>query len=259
MISDCVISQSVLVNGQPYQQLSNLSLDGLSTKKESFNTDNSGLNRGRLYGSFTKSGATYTLHLYKDILKTELVATASASALGMATISEANDSGLSGRVNIAQYNADDTSIEVVCFIANDKDIEKNNLEGVKDYDPSTGFAEFHITAFNYFKEFVVSRYKSIIFNPKLIDTRSINGGLGGYDLSRVLNWSALTEAAAHYALARIADRQFIERGSFWEKCKIDSNNIVKAHLSNVELTFDTNQDRVEDKSRSFSTWKISRA
>lgn len=259
MTSDCVISQSVLVNGQPYQQLSNLSLDGLSTKVDTLNTDNSGANRGRLYGSFAFATGTYTLHLYKDILKTELVATATASSLGWAAISGNNDSGLSGRVNFAQYNANDTAIVVICFLSYDKDIETNSLEGVKDYDQNTGFADFHIAAFNYLKEFIVSRNKSIVFNPTFIDARSINGGLGGYDLSRVVNWSALTEASSHYALARIAEKQYIEPGSFWEKRTNESKNIVKAHLSNVELTFDTNQDRVEDKSRSFSTWKIGKA
>src|SRR4051794_6490865 len=114
MNTEAILFQSVMKGGKPFQQLSNLVLNGLSTRDDALNTDS-----GRLYGSLTFATGTYTLHLYKDSTKLDLVAHATGSAVGSLTISEDNDSGLSGAVNLAQYYADDTSIEAVCFLSKD--------------------------------------------------------------------------------------------------------------------------------------------
>jgi hypothetical protein len=198
------------------------------------------------------------LTLYKDVTKSESVATATATALGVATVSQSNSSGLSGNVNLNTYSADDNSIEIVCFLSKDTDLQLANLSTLRDYDPVVGFAKFHLDAWEYFKEFVVSRYKSLVWNPNFIDTRQLNGATGGYDLGRVMNWTALREAAAHYALWHICERVALEDNNFARRADT-SKSMVRAHLSTVELIFDTNNDRVENKSRSFSAWRINRA
>jgi hypothetical protein len=134
----------------------------------------------------------------------------------------------------------------------------NNLEGLRDYDAVNGFADYHVQAFGYVRDFVISRYKSLVFNGSMIDVRNLNGSLGGYDLSRILNLHVLREASAHYAFSRICEKQYVEPGSVFDIRQKESKNLVKAYLSSVELTFDTDHDRVEDKSRSLRTWKISR-
>lgn len=254
MTVDCIISQTALKDGRPLQQITNLALDGISTRKDAENTD-----KGKIYGAFTYSASQYVLTLYRDVLKTDEVATATSSALGAATIIEANDSGLSGTVNFAQYNADDSSIEITCCLSVDSDIPMAHLEGLSDYDATTGFADFHIRAFDKIKEIIISRYKSVVFNRDMIDTRNVVGSLGGYDLSRILNWSAFREAAGHYVLYQLCERQTVEPGSVFDVRATQSRNIFKAHLESIDVNLDTNADRVEDKSRTMNTFKISRA
>jgi hypothetical protein len=254
MKSECVLYQSTMVNNQPYQQLSNLKLDGISTVADAQNTDN-----GKLYGSFTYANPTYTLNLYSDVTKLNLVASATATALGIANIVGQNDSELSGTVNFAQYSANDTMIEAICVLATDGDLPFNYLTSVSDYDPTFGFAAFHIEAFDKIKEIVTSRYRSILANPNLIDTRQINGGLGGFDLSRIQSWKPLHEAAYHYAFALIAERQgFDTEGVFYKRAQ-QSKNIFKGYMESVELPFDTTQQRVVSQERTGQTFKISRA
>ena len=253
MSVEAIIYQSVLSEGKPYQQLSNLVLDGLSTIDDALNTDS-----GRLYGALTYSAPTYTFSLYKDATRMDLVAQGTATTLGVMTLTARNDSGLSGSVNVAQYAADDAAIEAVCFLSQDGDLPMRGLDELCDYDPILGYADYHLKAFDYLKGHIVSRYKSIIFNPDFIDTHQINGGKGGYDLSRCINISVLRETSAHYAFARIAEKQGVEDNTFLKRSKA-SKDIVKAHLQSDELTFDTNLDRVEDRQRSFSAWKIARA
>jgi hypothetical protein len=254
MISECVLYQSTMVNNAPYQQLSNLRLDGISTVADAQNTDN-----GKLYGSFTYSAPTYTLNLYSDFTKLNLVATATATALGIATVAEANDSRLTGTVNITQYKANDILIEAVCVLATDSDIPFNYLNTVSDYDATVGFAEFHILAFSKVKEIVTSRYRSILFNAALIDTRQINGGIGGFDLSRVNDWTPFKEAAYHYAFALIAERQGVDTDGVFYKRAMQSKNIFKGYMESVEIAFDTQNQRVATQERAGCTFKISRA
>lgn len=250
---EAILYQSVMLNAKPYQQLSNLMLDGLSTRDDALNTDS-----GRLYCSFTFSTPDYTLNLYKDSTKLDLVAHATKTSLGHATIVEDNDSGLSGTVNFAQYSANDTSIEALCFLSKDGDLPLRGLEQLCDYDEILGYALYHLNAFDFIKSHIISRFKSIIFNPEYIDTKQINSGLGGYDLGRWNNPSVLRECSAHYAFARIAEKQGFEDNTFLKRSKT-SKDIVKSFLETIELTFDTNLDRVEDRQRSLSAWKIARA
>lgn len=253
-ISEAVISQSVRDSGSPYQSISNLQLSGISTLSDTMNSDD-----GILYGSFTKSGATYTLKLYKDAMKESEVARATSTSLGVVDVSAQNSSGLSGTVNIIGWVSDDTSIRITLFLATDRDLPQRGLSSLCDYDTVNGFAHYHIQAWNYLKSHIIGRYKSIIWNPNFIDTAQINGGVGGYDLGKCINLHTLKECAAHYAFARISERQSTDPTSNWWLRQQESKKEVNAFLKTLELRFDTNQDRVEDKSRSFGVHKISRA
>lgn len=261
-MTEAIIYESVLVPGTSakFQQLSNLMLTGLSTKQETLNTDD-----GILYGTFERSEyGIYTLQLYKDSAKTQPVASASSAVLGLATLVEENDSNIGGSVNFAQYQNDDTNIQVYCFFSKDRDLPMANLETVSDYDADSGFAQFHLNAFNKLKEFITADYKSLVWSNTFIDTRQINrpagiAGTGGYDLSRVLNWTALKQASAYYALYQICERQNLdEQGIFAKRAKASITRFNE-YLKSVEMDFDTDNNRVEDKARSFATFKISRA
>jgi hypothetical protein len=260
MLAECVVYQSIFgSNGAPFQQLGNLMLDGLSTNEATLNTDS-----GKLYGSFTSGSGLYTLMLFKDILKLEPVAEAQGT-IGSTTrnvqpVSQLNASGITGTVNFVQYLADDIAINVVAFVSKDKDLPMNNLNALADYDPVNGFALFHQLAFQYLtREFMVSRFKSKIWNPTYVDANALNAAPGGYDFSKCMNLWVLREAAAHYAFSRLAEKQNIDPGSMWDIRTTDSKNLVKAYLNSVDLTFDEVGQRVETESRTLSTWRISRA
>jgi hypothetical protein len=251
-LSSPVLFQSTLDGSKPYQQLSNLQLTGLSTNDNYLNTDN-----GKLYGTFTHS-SNYVLSLYKDATRTLLVAHATSSTLGTVNVVQDNSSGLSGKVNFAQYLADDLLIEAICFVSKDSDIRMSNLSTLADYDPVNGFAVYHLDAFDKIKEVISSKFKSIIWNPDYIDTRNLNGATGGYDLSRCLNLLSQREAASHYALYLICAKQTIEKGSIFDIRARESYDVYKAYIGDVEVKFDDNADRVEDRSRSTRVFKISR-
>jgi hypothetical protein len=179
--TEAVIYQSVWdSSGNPVQQLSNLYLDGISTLADAPNTDG-----GKLYGSFTKSGATYTVNLYSDIAQTALVASGTATSFGKMTLNQANDSGISGSINLVTYTANDTLLQAVCILADDSALPQTHLETLSDYDASVGFAAFHVQAFAKIKEIVKSRFRSVLYNSSLVDSTAINGGLGGFVMSRV--------------------------------------------------------------------------
>jgi len=255
MQTEAVIYQSsVTSDGQPAQQISNLSLTGIVTIADSLNNDN-----GKLYGSFSYSAPTYTLSLYSDITKDNLVAQATATAMGTATVSPQNDSGISGTVNFVQYLQNDTLIEAVCCLTTDSDIPLANANAFSDYDPTYGFANYHILAFEKVKEIIRSRYRSILYSRTLVDSKQINGGLGGFDLSKVLSWEPVKEAASYYVLAKLAERQYVEAGGVWDKRSKEAFGQFRAHMTTVELAFDLNQQRVADKTRVFSTFKIGRS
>lgn len=254
-IGDCIIYESVMVNNTPYQQLSNLNLQGISTNDATSNTDN-----GLLYGSFTFSSPTYTLHLYSDSAKSSLVATASSSTLGVTNIAESNSSGLTGTINFAQYSANDNLLYFVCCISRDKLLPLANLEGLSDYDDTVGFAFYHLQAFQAIKEYVMMKEKADLWNPTLIDSNQINGGLGGYDLGRLLNWQqdALKEASIHYAFWHIAERQAITGNSIFKQKAEDSRTRYYAHLRNANVQVDNRRLRVEEKSRTLRVLKTGR-
>jgi hypothetical protein len=259
-MSYAILFESVMSSaGVPVQQLSNLQLTGVSTTTNGLNTDH-----GVLYGSLTSaSGGTYTFSLYQDITKLDLVAQGTSTTTGSTmTISSQNGSNLSGTVNLIQFAQADTSIVAVVCLSIDSDLPMTNLTGLSDCDPINGFSAYHVLALDYLKQFVMTRDKSILWNPTFVDVSQINGGVGGYDFSRVLLscWTCpeMREASAHYAFYRIAERQGVEDNTFCRRAK-DSKSIVRAHLENIEIQFDQYNTRVESKSRSLSTWKIGRA
>jgi hypothetical protein len=258
-MSPTILYQSAFDNALPFQQLGDLNIAGLSTRDDTLNTDCSDATvRGVLYGSFTLQSGFYTLNLYKDITKLDLVASASSSSLGMVDLVGENGSNLSGTVNFAQYIADDTAIKVICFLSCDDDLPMSNLEGLSDYDATNGFVNYHLLAFKYLtSEFIVSKYKSKVWNNKLITTNNLNGALGGYDLSKCLNLDVLREASAHYAFSRLAERAAIDNNTFERRAK-ESKGVLRAHLQSIELTFDEIGNRVETESRAGSTFKIGR-
>ena len=248
-----IIYQSVIAGSRPVQQLGNLVLAGLSTKDDTANTDH-----GKLWGSFQQIGGNYVLDLYKDETKLDLVATGTSAAMGKMVLDAANGSGLSGSVNIVQYVAADTRLVLIALLSVDSDIPMNNLEALSDYDQQVGFARFHADAFSYMTDFIVGRYKSLIFETDFVDADAL--GPGGYNLAKVLSWDteSFRMASANYALAKVLERQYIEPGSTWDIRSKECKNIVKAYLQTLDVRFDTNADRVENKSRSLRVWKISR-
>ena len=256
---DAILFQSAVSGGFPCQQISNLRLTGVST-----NTDTPTVNtyHGVLYGSLVGSSGTITLSLYSDITKLDLVAQGTTTAPGMMTIVGQNSSGLSGTVNLVQHVVDDLALVAVVTISIDSDLPMANLEGLSDYDPINGFATYHIIALDYLKQFVMTRDKSLLWNPALVDVAQINGGTGGYDYSRVMLscWTSpeMREASAHYAFYRIAERQGVEDNVFARRAQ-NSKGIVRAHLESIELQFDQHNQRVESKSRSLNTFRIARA
>lgn len=256
MTSDCTVYSSVQLQNIPQQQITNLVLSGISTNDETLNSDD-----GLLYGSFTFSSPTYTLSLYSDAARSQLVGTATASALGQATITESNLSGLSGTVNFNAYSADDLNIKLVCFLSKDANLPLNNLENLGDYDPIVGYARFHLEAFEEIKRYLISRDGSLLWNPGWVDINQINNGVGGYDLSRILNWQAreLIDASAHYAFFKLAEKQAIDPDSIFAKRSCASRQIYKGILSEFDVQFDENNQRVVSKTRTLSSWRVSRA
>jgi hypothetical protein len=248
---------AVVYQSSMIQQLSNLQLTGISTNTSTLNTDH-----GQLYGSFVLAGSLYTLNLYSDITKLDLVATGASSALGTVNLVGQNGSNLAGTVNFIQYVANDTSINVLVYLSQDSDLPMANLQDLSDYDGVNGFAAYHLLAFDYLKEFVITRESSVLYNPSLIDVAQINGGVGGYELSKVLLtcWTSveMRDASAHYAFYRLAERQAVEDNTFARRAE-QSKNTLKAYMESIEIQFDLRNQRVEDKARDLSTWKFGRA
>jgi hypothetical protein len=258
MTSQCILFQSVLdpASKLPVQQISNLQLNGVSTIDALSNTD-----AGKLYGTFSYANPTYTLNLYKDASRSLLVASGTATATGTATISQANSSGLSGSVNVIGFTATDSAIEALTCLSMDSDLPMDNLTTISDYDPTKGFASFHLQAFEYVKNIMTSRFESVLFAPNLIDARQINGGVGGFDLSRILNWQSpdVREASALYAFYLLARKQGVSSDSIFLKRAETAYNKVKALLTSIEMQFDMQNTRIASKTRAMSTFKIGRS
>jgi len=253
MIVEAIVSQTIRDGQKPVQQISDLLLTGLSSKASTSNSDS-----GRLYGSFVKDGDNYILTLYKDMTRLDAVASATSTTLGSVDVTEQNDSGITGSVNLIQYVADDEAIEVICFLSMDSDLPMANLETMSAYDADLGFIDLHLKSFAYLKQFIISRFKSKIWNPDWVSIKNLHGNTGGYDLSRVLNWDGedLKQASAHYAFSLLAEQNYVEPGSTFDIRAKESRNRVKAHLTGAEIRIDENHDRIEDDNRSFSTWKF---
>jgi hypothetical protein len=258
--TDCIIYQSATNNNVAVQNLSNLRLSGFCTIAGLLNTDP---NRpGRLYGTFAYSSGSYSFKLYTDVGRTQLVASASATTSGTATITAQNGSGITGTINIIPGTAvNDNLIEAVCLLSQDSDLPLDNLQVTSDYDPTYGFADFHRQSFQWVVNGVSSRFESELWNASLVSDRSINGGTGGLDLSRVLNWQEpdLVQASAEYALHLIARKQAVTPdGVFAHRAKCSYERAV-ALLQESLVKMDTNLTRVPRRSRNLCTFKTSRA
>lgn len=251
------MSYAILYQSALSQQLSNLKLTGIVTIDAYSNTDS-----GKLYGSFSYSSPTYTFNLYSDSARTQLVASATASTSGIATIIQQNDSGISGSINILPGTVvNDSGIEAICLFSSDGDIPLDNLTGTSDYDPIYGFSVFHQHAFDYVKNVVQSRFESMLWNPGLLDVSQINGGKGGFDLSKCLSWRSpdIREASAQYVLHLIARKQAVEPdGMFAERAKCAYERCA-ALLQNIEMQFDVDGTRVPQKTRTMATFRFGRA
>lgn len=276
MLTECVIKESLInsTSKAPVQQLASLKLDGLSTNADFMNTDS-----GVLYGVFEQgSYGEWILDLYKEssLTTVSLVASATGDIGTTATFVAENGSGITGSVffvpSVPDFNPTpqtDSNIRVICLLSKDSDIQMKHLDDLLDYDAINGFASFHQQAFQYItRDFLPARFHDELWNPHYISGDTINlditskRGFGGYDLSRVNNLEksvGLKEASAHYVLARIIERQDLDPKSIYhQRCK-QSKDLVQAYLENINVTFDQSQNRVPTGSRSFSTWKISRA
>ncbi len=267
MLTQSVVKNSLISNGTVWQSISSLFLQGFNTIPEQLNFATGGL----LYGSFTLTNGTYTFNLYKDIGRTQLVASGSTTGDLPQTvaITENNDSGLSGYVLMLQYGEDDNQIVVQCLLSDDSDIPLDNLTSLPEYDPLKGFAYYHQLAWNYLvNEFVVSRNSNLLFDPNYQCLRqgskdpgtTTNSKLqvGGYNLARVLNWDVLREVSAHYLLSRVSEKHQVETNDTWAIRSLDSRQKLAAYLHSVDLAFDNFSQGVETKRRSLNTWKVYR-
>ena len=96
----------------PDAVLSHWQLDGAARA----NTDD-----GRAYVRVSQSGGDYTISLYRDAARTQLVALGTRSGdTGDVTLAEQNASGLSGSVHIQHATAFDACVDV--FYADDDDV-----------------------------------------------------------------------------------------------------------------------------------------
>ena len=125
-----------------------VSLSGVSTKHGDTKTD-----RGRLYGSVTKSGLVHTLSLYSDVSKTsdKLVAQGTTSDLqAYFDLAVQNASGITGRAWLENYAADYTGLVVVVSFAVDGDVITQQAYaqalGGPAYDATYGLGYLHAEA-----------------------------------------------------------------------------------------------------------------
>ncbi len=258
MFTDAIVKNSLLSSGKVFQSVGTCRLDGHITLAGQENTDH-----GLLYGSFVKDGNNYVFNLYKDITKSNLVASATTTTLpAVADFTEENSSGLSGYVYLLEYGADDTAITVQTLLSVDSDLPMSNMETFAEFDPIAGFAEFHQKAFNYItKEFLLSRIAGLLFNPdyKFLPDNSKDVEKvqqKGYDFGKLLNPQALREAAAWHALSRLCELHSIEP-AFQVKAQ-EARNRVAAILHAVDLSIDENSTGQEKRRRSLNLWKVSR-
>lgn len=86
---------------------------------------------GKLYPSSEASGDDVTITLYSDFDRSVSVATGTGSVPGRITISEANDSGISGSV-YANTNAAQAQVELVVQLCTELDLRnaEENLDGL---------------------------------------------------------------------------------------------------------------------------------
>jgi hypothetical protein len=96
--------EGITETGDQNNQLSNWSFTGA---QKGVNTDPN----GKLYVTLADTSGTRTVSCYKDASRTQLVCQGSRSGNGTVTLSEQNNSGLSGSVSVT-YTANDSDIEL---------------------------------------------------------------------------------------------------------------------------------------------------
>jgi hypothetical protein len=259
MASKAILFQSIVnpTTSAPIQQLSDLQLTGVVTIDQYANHDS-----GKLYGTFSYSSPSYSFQLFMDSARTNLVASATATSAGLATITQANNSGLSGTINIIPGTVtNDILIEAIVSFTTDDNIPLDNLNVTSDFDPVYGFSTLHVQAFEFVKNYIRGRFESVLWNENLISYGSINSGTGGFDLSRILSWMNpdIVEAASQYVLHLITRKQDVHGdGVFAKRSKCAYERCV-ALLEAVQIAFDENLTRVPRKTRATSIFKITRA
>jgi hypothetical protein len=256
MNSNCVINQNVNINNQYTQQLINLVLTGFSTLTGNTNTDN-----GKLYATFQKISTTYTLKVYKDIYLLDQVAlgTSTTASSTVVNITAVNNSGITGTINFFQYIQDDLQIQLQCFLSVDNDLPLDFISGLTESDPVNGFVYYHLRAWEYVKDFLASKYQTVIYRKDFLDSNNLDNCTGGYDFSLVQNWLALREVSSHYAFIRICEKQALEKDSIWWTRYQESKKLLPALLNSTTVHFSPDFTRRSTKQRSVGVFKISRA
>ncbi|MBX3474382.1 MAG: hypothetical protein KF754_08365 [Planctomycetes bacterium] len=82
--------------------------------------DRDNTDHGRLWAGLAREGDDFTLTLYRDALRTQAVATGARTGPGAITLEPANDSGLSGSVELAETGEGTAELDV--FYACDADL-----------------------------------------------------------------------------------------------------------------------------------------
>jgi hypothetical protein len=177
-----------------------VSLRGVSTKHGSTDTD-----RGLMYATINKVGATHTLSLYSDAARTAKVAEGTTDNLEeFFDLAQQNASGISGQAIIKDYTAPSKLVLVVSF-AVDSDIQSNvdEMQNYPGYDPD----EYGLAAI------IADAMKSIMTSglpaaaPKLYSGAPISPFMPASDaaelpdLLKIANPEALRQATASLAKA----------------------------------------------------------
>lgn len=254
MISESVIYHSYKVSGKVLQQLTALKLDGFVTINSLLNSD-----AGRLYLSLTKSGSTYTVNCYKDAARANLVASGTTTAIGTITLTASNSSGLSGSVYLTTYTADDTGIVADAFLSTDDDLPLNGIQALTEFDVLSGFAKYHMQAFNDLKERLKSKYDSQLWDDTFVNdpTNSVSGGC---DLSRILNIKeGFRDYCRHKAFSYLMERHAVDPNSTFSERYKSAMSIAEGFFAARAIRLDTNGDKVRDVVRSGKVTKWARA
>ena len=172
-------------------------------------TDEGNLTDGRVWMSAVDTDDTVAVTLYAEPACTNSVASGTADISGIddapakCTLSEANDSGLSGEFYFESYTSDPSAVEVLVSLAMDCDlaIEYANLDQLPVYDGTTGMADYLAAATRKVLLQVSQLYADELGGYSAPEHRYTTGASREVpDYRRISNPDQLADACIHWAL-----------------------------------------------------------